>query len=150
MHGRVFVQKAAAGAHFDGQQLAQIAFSQQPLNRLIYTEGKRRGYNLRDQMRLGLRRIAHEMGFGGVHRHACFTHDVLAGSQGSHRQAAVHVGPGADDNGIDVRRIDQIRPAFIDMGNLELGRHPFTGGATAVANRNNFNTFNRLQAGNMF
>lgn len=45
--------------------------------------------------------------------HTGFAQDVLAGSEGFLGKRRVHVGPGADDDGIDLRVIDD-RPPVVD------------------------------------
>ena len=61
------------------------------------------------------------MGFGGVHRHARFAHDMFAGGERGQGDRGVEIGPGADDDGVGVTGVDEFRPGGIDGWDVELG-----------------------------
>ena len=55
-----------------------------------------------DQARMALRRRQHFTGFGCRVRHTCLTQHMFAGFKCSQGNCAMHVGPGANQHGIDL------------------------------------------------
>src|SRR5205823_2299441 len=64
-----------------------------------------------------------------------------------HRDRAVEIGPGADDDSVDLVRLDEVFPVLEDARDLELACHPGGGVAVLVADADNLDPRQRLEAG---
>ena len=69
------------------------------------------GDDHRRQLGTLARAVEHPLGLAGVHRHPGLGQDVLAGVERRQGDRAVQVGPGADDDGVDLVVVDQVLPA---------------------------------------
>ena len=77
--------------------------------------------------------VQHLVGLVGVHGHSRLGEHVLAGGQGCQYQVAVHVGPGADADGIDAVVVEQVGPVVVYRGDFELPGDALPGFAAAVS-----------------
>ena len=89
------------------------------------------------------------MGFAGVHRHSRLAQHVLARSEGCHGQRAVHVGPGADANGVQAFVLQQLFPIVVNGRDIEgvgdtLSRLP-----AAVGHGANLDASGAMEPGNV-
>jgi hypothetical protein len=87
--------------------------------------------------------------FGGVHGQPRLTHDVLAGVERGTGHLAMHIRPGADDNGVGITGGDQLPPILVDLGDFKLVGHPLRGFAATIAHADDFDPLNRLQPRNV-
>ena len=136
MQGSVGIDEAAlARLQLHGQDLAHVAVGEQRLQGGVGFERVRRGNELGDELRLPPGGLEHAPPLGGVHGHARLAEHMLACFERGQRQLAVHVGPRADADRVDVRGGHHLSPIVVHAGDAELLRDALARFPGAVGNR---------------
>ncbi len=136
----------------DHRHLAQ--FSQEPAgdaftHHRVALEPEWTGHDLAHELRMLSRRGEHLVGLRRVQAHACLGEDVLAGSQCRQRDRRMQIGPGADDDGVDVRVVDEIFPGGEAAGNGEFPCHCRGGFEATVGDGDNLDVRDSAEARNV-
>ncbi len=140
VQGGLLIQKITVFCHFDCQDLTQITFPNQALYGFVDAQGERGGHNLSYQVRSRLRRRQHLLRFLQIAGHARLAHDMLTCLEGANCRPAMQVGPGADDDRIDIGSVNELPPVIIDNGNIEFRRDLHGGGSAPVTDGDDFHT----------
>ena len=111
---------AGADPGVDADQIPQVAIGDHVDNLLVERQGVRRRYDLRHQVRALLGGVEHGVRFRGVRGHAGLDKDVLVRLKRRDREDGVHVGPGADADGVDVFVVDDVDPVLDRVRDVEL------------------------------
>jgi len=128
VQGRLRLDELALGRlELDREHLARVALRQERPEGRVHLERVRGRHELRDQVRRPVCGGEHAPPLGGVHGHARLAEDVLARLERGHRDRAVHGGPGADADGVDVTGPHEVAPVLIHPGELELARDALAG-----------------------
>jgi hypothetical protein len=135
--------------HLDGVDLAGVTLGEQLHEDAVHLERVRRRHQLGDELRRLAGGLQHLPTLGRVHRHARLAQHVLAGPERGHRQLAVHVGPGADADGIDVPGLDHPAPVGLDARDAELLGHALAGLRRPVGDGHQLDARLRLELGNV-
>ena len=85
----------------------------------------------------------------GVHGHARLAEDVLARFEGGDGEVAVHVGPGADADGVDVGGGEEGGDIGLDAGDAELLGDGATARLAAVADGDQLDLTGLAEAGDV-
>ena len=109
---------------FHRQQVAQIAVGHQLLYQIIHPKGGRPRHNLGHQVGPVQRGVEHRFGFIGIRGHPGLAKDVFALFQSGHGEVGMHIGPGADADGVDGWVVQQIPPVIVNGGDVERIGYP--------------------------
>ena len=145
----VAVQVAVAdGQQLDRGNLAEFSVTHEPGDVVLVIRPGRTEHV--DQVGILPGYGQHLFGLVQVHGHAGLAEAVFAGPQGGDGVFPVPVGPGADEDGIDVVASQQGLPGLLDVWNAEISGHRLGAGAAAVGDGDDINTVDGRQAGEMF
>ena len=89
------------------------------------------------------------MGLARIQRHARLAQHMLVIGQRRDGHGRVHVGPGADADGINIGIPDDFLPISGNTGYAEFVRHPLRGSRAAIYHGHDFDTILGLQARNV-
>ena len=143
------IQEVTSHTNLNGKQVAKVAAGDEALQGSVHPECHWRRHDLHHEVRVSLSRVVHLPGFRGIHGHARFAQHVLPGCQRRERCLAVKVRPGADDDGVGIRRFDELVPMRIGGRYTKLLRRAVTGFRAAIADADDLYALNGLQAGDM-
>ena len=130
-------------------ELAEVAVGDQRADEGVADQAVGAGDDHRGEVGPLARLVEHPLGLAGVHRHPRLRQHMLARAQRRQRRGAVQVGPGADDDGVDRLVVDQLLPAAVDPGDVELARDAARRFAESVADPRDLDTRDRAEAGDM-
>ena len=150
VEGGVEVERPAAedrGLHL--ADVADGAVFEQAADGLPAPQVEGGRHKLGDEIGARLGGGAHLAGLGGVHGHARLAEDVLACFEGGDGEVAVHVGPGADADGVDVGGGQKGGRVGLDAGDAELLGDGAAALLAAVADRDELDLAGLAEAGNV-
>ncbi len=130
-------------------QFAQEARLDQLDHDPVPLEAEGAGHDLSDKVGVLAGGGEHAVGLGGVHAQPCLGQDVLALGQRCECDRAVQVGPGADDDGINLGVGDQLLPVAIGARDAVLVGGGGGGFRPAVDDSDHLNVGQGAQPGDM-
>ena len=145
LHLAVVVDEAAAGLNFKGQELAEVTFCNQPLNRPVEGQRERGRDDLRDQIGTHSGGFEHGASFLRVESHAGFGQHMFTLRESGEGNRGVKIRPGADDNGIDLGVLDGFLPMRVSAGNAEFLSGTLRGFRRTIHDPDDLDPVNRLQ-----
>src|SRR5581483_871468 len=116
---------------------------------LVPLEAEGAGHDLGDEVRVLAGGGEHAVGLGGAEAQPGLGQDVLAGGQGGEQDRAVQVGPGADEDGVDVGVGDDLLPVGVGARDVVLAGDGGGGLGPAVADGDEVDVRQGEQAGDV-
>ena len=143
------VHRAVVDHEVHGQHVAEVAFGNQALDRLVNAQRHGGRHNLRYQVGRESGCVQHFARLRRVHRHARFgLHMLIAFQRGQHH-IAVHIRPCADADGVRIVRLYELDPVVVHLGQAVLVCDALPGRAAAIGDAHKLHALDRLKSGDM-